>query len=224
MCGRFTLASDIDTFLRDMGLELPNALAHPRRYNIAPSQPVLGIVADPTPRVEVMEWGFLPVWAKPDTKQVINARIESIAEKKPYYRGAFRSARCAILADGFYEWRKAAGGKRPYRIGLRDGGIFTMAGLWSRVNSGDGSERHTCAIVTVEANEMMRDLHDRMPAILQPEDLAVWLDPHAKDRELFAAVEPYPPSLMDAYEVSTLVNSPTNDAPGCIRPITDDEA
>jgi putative SOS response-associated peptidase YedK len=222
MCGRFTLASDIDKFLEQIGLAIPEQLAHPRRYNIAPSQPVLGIVADPHPRVEVMEWGYLPIWAKPDTKQVINARIESIAEGKPYYRGAFKSARCAILADGFYEWKKDDGGKRPYRIGLRDGGVFTMAGLWSRVHTGDGSERATCAIVTIPPNELMKGIHDRMPAILQPEDLTIWLDPKARERDLFAAVEPYPASAMRAYEVSLAVNSPAHDLPDCIRPIDDE--
>src|SRR5829696_2193900 len=133
MCGRYTLASDVDKLLDQLEIEFPEELAHPRRYNIAPSQPVLGLVADPHPRIEVMEWGYIPTWARPGSgmHSVINARVESITEGKPYFRSAFRSARCALLADGFYEWKKERGGKRPFRIGLRDGGIFAMAGLWS---------------------------------------------------------------------------------------------
>ncbi|MEO6047359.1 MAG: SOS response-associated peptidase, partial [Candidatus Kapaibacterium sp.] len=170
--------------------------------------------------------GYLPAWAKPGAGMhtVINARIESIAEKKPYFRGAFHSARCAILADGFYEWKKVRGGKQPYRITLKDGGVFAFAGLWSHVNTGDGSERATCAIITVEPNELMSDIHNRMPAILTPADLSVWLDPKARERDLYAAVEPYPSDLLRAYPVSTVMNSAAHDAPDCIAPITGDEA
>lgn len=221
MCGRYTLASDIDGFLHQFGLTAPEQLAHPRTYNVAPSQPVLAIVADPSLRLEVLEWGFIPSWAKPesDQKAVINARLESLVEGKPYFRGAFRSARCAILADGFYEWKRDAGGKRPHRIMLNDGGVFAMAGLWSTVDSGDGSERATCAIITLEPNDLMRPIHNRMPAILQTNDLPVWLDPKASQRDLFAALEPYPAEQMRAYEVSTLLNSPGYNVPDCIEPI-----
>lgn len=225
MCGRFTLASDIDEFLERFGISIPLDLAHPRQYNIAPSQPLLALVADPSPRYEIMEWGFVPGWAKPesDAKAVINARVESLHEGKPYFKGAFKSARCAIVADGFYEWKKmgrgAAGGKQPYRIGLNDGALFAMAGLWSSPRTADGGERATCAIITVEPNELMADIHNRMPAILDPTDLDIWLDPKAAPRDLFAALHPYPSEKMRAYEVSQRVNSPANNGPDCILPL-----
>ena len=222
MCGRYTLATDLDEFLRALELSVAKELSHPRRYNVAPSQPVIGIVADPHPRVEIMEWGFIPSWARPerDPKPVINARVESIVEKKPYFRGAFRSGRCAILADGFYEWQRRRGGKQPFRITLRDGALFAMAGLWSTYNSGDGSERPTCAIITLRANELMKGIHDRMPAILHTAEIPHWLDPRARERDLLQMLEPFPSEELAAQPVSTLVNSPTHDSPECIEPIT----
>lgn len=218
MCGRFSLTQDIAEFLRELGLSVPPELAHPRQYNIAPSQPVLGVVADPVPRLMVMEWGFLPAWAKPesDTKPVINARGETVAEK-PFFRGAFRSARCALLADGFYEWKRTGTQKQPYRITLQGGNIFAMAGLWSARMVADGSEQITCAVVTTGPNELMRPIHDRMPVILNPTDLAVWLDPKARQQELQQAIAPYPAEAMTAYPVSTAINNPRNDFAGVME-------
>ncbi len=220
MCGRYTLTSDVTEFLELLGIEPPAGLETPHRFNIAPSQPVLAVVADPRPRLEVMEWGYIPSWAKPETKPrpVINARVESIVEK-PYFRGAFRSSRCAILADGFYEWKKLGKEKHPFRIMMKDRGVFSMAGLWSWARTPDGSDRATCAIITTAPNALMKDIHDRMPAILNTEDLVVWLDPRARQKELLAALDPYPADLMSAYEVGTIVNSPANDSPSCIAPI-----
>jgi putative SOS response-associated peptidase YedK len=220
MCGRYTLATDLSDFLEQIGLEVPEELAHPRRYNIAPSQPVMAVVATPEPSIDVMEWGFLPSWATPEKnlKPVINARADSLAEK-PFFRGAFKSSRCAILADGFYEWKKMGSEKHPYRIGLEDGSVFAMAGLWSVIHGSDGDEHHTCAIITTEPNELMADIHNRMPAILRVEDLPLWLDRETRQRDLFTALEPYPADMMHAYEVSRMVNSPHHDTPECIMPI-----
>ncbi|MBC8146044.1 MAG: SOS response-associated peptidase [bacterium] len=225
MCGRYTLATDVQSYLLELELQVPDELQHPRRYNIAPSQPVMGIVADPKPRIEVMEWGYIPVWAKPgsDMKAVINARGETIAEK-PYFRGAFHSSRCAILADGFYEWQKQrGGGKQPYRITLRTGGIFAMAGVWSNRHDEHASYRATCAIVTVGANETMKPIHDRMPLILDVPSLELWLDPKATKRELEPLLAPPPADWLRTYEVSTAVNSPRNDRVECIESMTSDE-
>jgi putative SOS response-associated peptidase YedK len=225
MCGRYTLATDLEEFLSELGLDFPPEVAHPRRYNISPSQPVLGIVADPHPRIEIMEWGFIPGWAKPDRpmKPVINARVESIEEKKPYFRGAFHSARCAVIADGFYEWMKRGKEKHPYRIMLKDQRPFAMAGLWSYLNIGDGTERATCAIITTRPNELMQGIHDRMPAIIDTADIPHWLDPKTRERDLFSLLEPFPADRMKAYEVGRQVNSPGNDNPDCIKGISDEE-
>ena len=220
MCGRFSLTQDIAEFLRELGLSVPPELAHPRQYNIAPSQPVLGVVADPVPRLMVMEWGFLPAWAKPesDTKPVINARGETVAEK-PFFRGAFRSARCALLADGFYEWKRTGTQKQPYRITLQGGNIFAMAGLWSARMVSDGSEQITCAVVTTGPNELMRPIHDRMPVILDGEAVRVWMDPGSSPEALADVMRPVPDGFLTRHPVSTTVNSARNDSPECIRAI-----
>lgn len=220
MCGRFTLATDLEDYLKRFRLELPEELLHPRLYNIAPSLPVLGLVADPELRPDVMEWGFVPSWAKEEAKMraVINARAESLAEK-PYFRGAFRSNRCAILADGFYEWKKEGKEKHPYRITLKDRGVFAMAGVRSERILADGTEKITCAIITTGPNELMEDLHDRMPLILPAEEVPHWLDRETPMRELEEMLRPYPAEEMTAYEVGKGVNNPRHDTPDCIRPI-----
>lgn len=191
-------------------------------YNIAPSHPILGLVADPRMRIDIMEWGFVPMWAKEsaDLKAVINARGETITEK-PYFRGAFRSNRCAILADGFYEWRRLGKEKQPFRITLKDGGLFAMAGLRSERILSDGSDRITCAIITTGPNELMEGIHNRMPMMLDPEQVKLWLDPKATQRELAPLIAPYPSDRMRAYEVGTIVNSPSNNTPECIKPLGD---
>lgn len=224
MCGRFTLASDPESFLKRFSLEIPEGLEHPRLFNIAPSQPVLGLVANPAIALEVMEWGFIPSWAKEEKsfKPVINARAETVAEK-PYFRGSFRSSRCAILADGFYEWKKVGDTKHPHHIGLKDGGVFAMAGLWSHRVVADGSEQVTCAIITTGPNALMKDLHDRMPAILNEEGVEAWLDREARSTELEALLRPYPAEEMRAYEVSTLVNNPRNDSEECMKPWSEED-
>ncbi|HVZ41208.1 MAG TPA: SOS response-associated peptidase [Candidatus Kapabacteria bacterium] len=221
MCGRFTLTKDLGRFLEQLEITFPPQLAHPRRYNIAPGQPVTILVADPGLRVEIAEWGFIPTWVPydADARAVINARAESLSERKPYFRGAFRSARCAVLADGFFEWKREKKGKIPYRITLGDGELFAMAGLWGTPHAADGAEHPTCAIITVEANDLVRPIHDRMPAILHPEDLLVWLDPRASERDLFKALEPYEAGRMHAYEVGLVVNNARNDVAECIEPV-----
>ena len=220
MCGRYTLATDLAEYLSRFRLELPDELQHPRLYNIAPSQPVLGMVATPECRLDIMEWGFVPGWAKEEGKfpSVINARGETVSEK-PYFRGAFRSNRCAILADGFYEWKREGDEKRPYRITLKDGGVFAMAGLRSERITNDGSLRISCAIITTRPNRLMADIHDRMPVILPTDHVENWLDREAPSRELKAMIASYPAEQMEAVEVSTLVNNPRNDSPECIVPV-----
>ena len=220
MCGRFSLASDLQEYLSQFRLKLPEELLHPRLYNIAPSQPVVGVVADPEPRLEVMEWGFLPSWAKDDGKfkPVINARGETVGEK-PYFKGAFRNSRCAILADGFFEWKREGEEKRPHWITMKDEGIFAMAGVQSHRQTSDGSEHVTCAIITTTPNQLMEDIHNRMPVILPTEEVKVWLDRETRSQDLEAMITPYPTELMKAHEVSRYVNNPRNDSSECIAPV-----
>ena len=151
---------------------------------------------------------------------MINARSETVADK-PAYRNAFRKRRCLIPADGFYEWQKAkqtGGKKQPYFIHMADGQPFAFAGLWESWDKG-GELIESCTILTTQANDLMRPLHDRMPVILDVKNYERWLDPAQQDpKKLEPLLVPYRSEEMAAYPVSTLVNSPRNDDGRCIEP------
>ncbi|WP_044748447.1 SOS response-associated peptidase [Bacillus alveayuensis] len=220
MCGRFTLSADEQKILTRFQTVKTSEIAYKQRYNIAPSQNVLAIVNDgQTNRLSQFRWGFIPYWAK-DMKighKMINARAETLAEK-PAFKHAFRKQRCIIPADGFYEWKKTANGKQPMRIKLKSNEVFGFAGLWSRWKAPDGQIVHSCTIITTEPNELMQDIHNRMPVILRKEDEKVWLDQSIEDTYLLQdLLKPYPADKMEAYEVSTLVNSPRNEGPDLIK-------
>jgi putative SOS response-associated peptidase YedK len=226
MCGRFTLAlSDEDAgqeFAQAFGLaEVPNL---PQRYNIAPSQAIAVVLAEPdsSRQLQWMQWGLVPSWAKDSAigNKLINARAETVSEK-PSFRAAFKRRRCLIPADGFYEWQYVGGRKQPYYIFLEGHQPFAFAGLWEHWQSGDGSEIRTCTIITTIANELMTPIHDRMPVILEPDDYAQWLDPKLQDpSQLQALLRPYLLPGLQGHAVSSKVNRPQFDAPECAAPIT----
>jgi len=122
------------------------------------------------------------------------------------------------VADGFYEWQKAGKKKQPYFIHLRDDGPFAFAGLWEPWEGPDHSAIESCTLLTTEANELIRSIHDRMPVILRTEDYGRWLDPAIQNPdEMTPLLRPYPRERMEAYAVSAHVNSPANDDPECIQ-------
>jgi putative SOS response-associated peptidase YedK len=223
MCGRFTLniAVDVLTGLFDMVAE-PSP-PPPPRYNIAPSQPLLLVRAGRAAGSREWAfalWGFIPAWSKDPlpSSGMINARSETAAQK-PMFRAAMRRRRCLIPATGFYEWQKLGTRKQPHLIRMADGSPFAFAGLWDHWIGADGSELETCAILTTEPNELMKPIHNRMPAILPKRDFEEWLDP-AQDNGARAAelLRPYPAGQMDAYPVHPVVNNPRNDSPECVAP------
>ncbi len=165
-----------------------------------------------------MRWGLIPRWAMNRSigSRMINARGETVADKLSF-RGAFRRRRCLVLADGFYEWRRTGSGKRPMRVALRSGEPFAFAGIWSMWKDPEDNSIPTCAIITTSANELLRLIHHRMPAILPREMEGFWLDRSIQDTtELRSVLTPYPDDAMEAYEVSTFVNSVANDGPDLI--------
>jgi putative SOS response-associated peptidase YedK len=166
-----------------------------------------------------MRWGLIPSWAKDQSigSRMINARAETLSEK-PSFRDAFRKRRCLVVADGFYEWQKVAGRKRPMRIVLQTGEPFAFAGLWESWRDPEGTTVRSCTIITTGPNSLIEPIHNRMPVILSRDDEARWLDPEMDDPpSLLQMLAPYPQGAMDAYEISTLVNSPANDVPDCIE-------
>jgi putative SOS response-associated peptidase YedK len=228
MCGRFSLNQTGDDLANAFGLSpVPSVVP---RYNIAPSQPVATVVATaetPEPYFDFRLWGLIPSWAKDPaiSSRLINARAETVVEK-PSFRAAFKRRRCLILADGFYEWETLSGHKtkQPHYIFLKDHSPFAFAGLWEHWSDPtSGGELQTCTILTTAPNELMAPIHTRMPVILPPEDYAAWLAPdYYQPPVLQAMLRPYDAEAMDRYPVSTLVNKPQNDLPGCIDPLEED--
>jgi len=223
MCGRFTLTTDLRE-VAERFCVAPSAPADFKpRFNIAPSQSVIVIGDDGRRSMQSMQWGLIPHWAKDPAlgNRLINARSETLAEK-PSFCEALKKRRCLIPADGFYEWRKVGKAKQPVRIVLKSRAPFGLAGLWDRWISLEKKEILTCTIITTAANELIQEFHDRMPALLQREDEARWLDPAQTDPlQLLPLLKPYPSELMEYYPVSRQVNSPRVDEPGNIEPLVD---
>jgi len=218
MCGRFSLTRGDRDIEEEFGVKVP--LTFPPRYNIAPTQEVLVLLDDGERCIEVLRWGLIPSWAK-DPKmgqRLINARVETLLER-PSFREAFRKRRCLILADGFYEWRIAQGRKIPVYVRLKSKRPFGFAGLWERWTSPEGLAIKTCTIITTEANELLKPIHKRMPAIVPKGLIDLWLDPQSDLKRLSDVLKPYPSEELEAYEVSQLVNSPKNDLQQCVEPL-----
>lgn len=216
MCGRFALTVD-PADLADAFLEFtfPGGLVP--RYNVAPTQPLLALPNDGSRAAGFFVWGLVPSWAKDPSigARLINARAETLAEK-PAFRAAYKYRRCLIFSDGFYEWQARPGTKAkvPHFIRLKSGEPFAFAGLWEHWQSPDGSEVRSAAIITTEPNELVSSLHNRMPVILPRQAYVRWLDPSPRSAsDLQPLLVPYPASGMEAYPISTQVNSPENDRP-----------
>lgn len=221
MCGRFTLTATPDQLqLAFPGIAIPPQISP--RYNVAPSQPIAVVPNDGRNALDFFIWGLIPSWAKDPSigNRMINARAETLAEK-PSFRNAYKRRRCLVLADGFYEWKQIPGkkGKIPHYITRKDRQPFAMAGLWEQWFSPDGSEIKSATIITTEPNDLMAQLHNRMPVILPPETYGIWLDSGERaPADLQNLLVPYAGELA-YYPVSPLVNSPANDTPDCIRPL-----
>jgi putative SOS response-associated peptidase YedK len=218
MCGRYSLHANPEVIALYFKLGILPELRP--RYNIAPSSQVLAVRQDKGRVADLYRWGLIPGWARDPAigNKLANARGETVAEK-PSFRSAFKRWRCLIPASGFYEWKAVAGRKQPYYIHPKDAPLFAFAGLTERWNGPDGPV-HSCAIITTEANELMRGIHDRMPVILEPGDFDAWLDPANQETgELKALLRPCPAERMAAHPVSTRVNTPKNDEPGLLEPV-----
>jgi putative SOS response-associated peptidase YedK len=229
MCGRYTITS-FDDLQVELGLAAPPAPAAPR-FNVAPGQ-MVPVVKNQAERVLTpVRWGLVPYWAESPSvgNRMINARCESVTTK-PAFRNALSRRRCLVVADGFYEWQKPAGDgggtargrgaiKIPHYIHRRSGAPFGMAGLWERWKAPDGTWLESCAIITCEANTLMRPIHGRMPLILDRASYDRWLDPAPlPPGELEPLLHTPPVRDFEAYRVSTLVNAPQHDQPACIDP------
>jgi len=218
MCGRFTLSQPTDAIASAFNIAQIPPLEP--RYNIAPTQLIPSILSAPggEKQLQMLRWGLIPSWAK-DAKigaKLINARAETVSEK-PSFKAAFKRRRCLIVADGFYEWQRQEKQKQPYYFRLQNAQLFAFAGLWEQWKSPDEDIINSCTILTTEANDLLRPIHDRMPVILESKDYGLWLDSEAQQPQLQQLLRPYQADLMTSYTVSTKVNNPKNNTPECIN-------
>lgn len=222
MCGRFTLYTDIEEIKERFDIQGSFDEEYQFNYNIAPSQSVLSVINDGVRnRLGYLRWGLIPFWAKDEKVgyKMINARAETIAEKVSF-RSAYKKKRCLIIADSFYEWKKTPERKIPMRIKLKNHAPFGMAGLWESWQSPEGISIYSCSVITTVPNELMTSIHDRMPVILKPEDEKDWLNPSINDPAyLQQYLKSFDSEQMEAFEVSTDVNSTKNNSPNLIQQI-----
>lgn len=218
MCGRFSCIPAKEGEIYDrFGLKPANIPIKPR-FNISPSQKVLVVLNESPDTLSLAHWGLIPFWAD-DPKigyRMINARAETLAVK-PAFRQPVRKKRCLIIADSFYEWKKELPRKRPFRIMLKNGGLFAFAGIWDRWEKGK-EPIESCSIITTEANTLVARIHDRMPVILPRQAEREWLASTDLNKAL-GMLKSYDPAALKAYEISTDINSPANDDPEVIRPL-----
>lgn len=224
MCGRFALPpSALVRLESDTAARWRGAPVAPR-YNVGPRglAPVLRV--DGGERVlQAFRWGLIPAWAKDPAvgDRCFNARGET-AHEKPVFRSAFRRRRCLVPLPGFYEWQKIPGRtrKQPWWIHPADGGTMTVAGLWEEWRPDRDTEPvYTFAIVTTEPNGFMRELHHRMPVVLDGPGREAWLDSAATVDELRALCRPCADAYLSGYRIGTRVNIPTADGPDLLEPL-----
>jgi putative SOS response-associated peptidase YedK len=220
MCGRY-LITTVPEAMRQLFryLEQPN---FPPRYNIAPTQPVPIVrLFEGQRQFALVRWGLVPSWVKDPRKFSLLhvARGETVNEK-PAFKNAMKRRRCLVPADGFYEWTETGKRKRPFFVRAKSAGPIAFAGLWEAWMGPNGEEIESVAIITTPANDTLRPIAERMPAILRPDAFEAWLDCAKVDPETAAAfIMAAPEDLLEAYEVSNAVNRTANDGPSLIVPV-----
>jgi putative SOS response-associated peptidase YedK len=221
MCGRFTLHSRLNLLLQQFALEAGPEWAP--RYNIAPTQQVPVVRVSPTGgqrELVMLRWGLVPFWAK-DTSlasRMINARAETVQDK-PAFQAAFKRRRCLVPADGYFEWQATADGKQPYYIHRRDDQLLAMAGVWESWHTDQPDALATFSVITTDAGPQTASIHDRMPALIGPDDYACWLDPEFGDsKTLQSLLRPYSEDDLQIDPITTRINNPRNDDRTCLAP------
>ena len=224
MCGRFTQLltwQQVHYLYEIPATEVPPLLQP--RYNGAPTQDfaLCRMGAEPERAVGLLRWGLVPFWAKDISigSRMINARAETVHEK-PSFKRSFKSRRCLIPVDGWFEWQSQQGGKQPYFLTAADEGPLSFAGLWDSWGKA-GQRLETFTIITTEACSELSEIHHRQPAIIQPHDFDFWLDPKTPEDFLLELIRAPLEGPFDIRAVSKLVNSPRNNDPEILRPLGD---
>ena len=237
MCGRIDLHTPPSRLARLLHAELADGVdpEGTPRWNLPPTEGVLAMVAgrredSPARVLTTFRWGLVPSWAKDPTvgNRMINARAESL-EDRPAYRDAFADRRCLVVADGFYEWQRPAGGGRgprvPFYFRRADGAPLAFAGLWERWRDpgrrpADGAVLRSCAIVTTAAGPDLAAVHDRMPVIVEADRFDDWLDPETQAADgLQPLLVASPAGTLVSHRVDTAVNNVRNDGPELVEAV-----
>jgi putative SOS response-associated peptidase YedK len=221
MCGRAKLPEDVSELKLDLRIEWDKLGDFRPRWNAAPTTDLPVVTSACGARtLELMRWGLIPSWAKDIRigRSTFNARAERI-DMTPAFRGAWRAGRrCLVVADAYYEWRKAD--KQPFAVALGNRGPMTFAGLWDTWRAADGTTIKSFAIITTDANELLAAVHDRMPVVLAPDCWDAWLgETAASGDELKALLKPHPPECMTLWPVSKRVGNVRNEGPDLFEPM-----
>lgn len=243
MCGRYASSRRPEDLVEEFEI-VEDRVATPLEpdYNVAPTKEVYAVVERPPSResdeparrqLRVLRWGLVPSWAKDPSigNRMINARMETVAEK-PAYKRAFAKRRCLLPADGYFEWYPTAQltsagkpRKQPFFIRPKDHGTLAMAGLYeiwrdpTRDDEDPERFRWTCTVLTTEAEDALGHIHDRMPLMVEPDRWSQWLDPGTEQGSLLDLLVPAAPGGLEAYPVSTLVSNVRNNGPELLEPI-----
>ena len=251
MCGRYASSRRPEDLIEEFEVvdsRVPEPLA--ADYNVAPTKEVYAVVERPSSKearqgkgqsagepparqLRVVKWGLVPSWAK-DPKignRMINARMETVAEK-PAYKRALAVRRCLLPADGYFEWyptdeQTLAGKpkKQPFFIHPKDGGPLAMAGLYeiwrdpSKAEDADDRFLWTCTVITTDAPDDLGKIHDRMPLMVERDRWGAWLDPRTDKDSVLDLLVPAAPGRLEAYPVSLAVNAVKNNGPELIEPL-----
>lgn len=213
MCGRYTLINPKKIKKR---FETENEVKEfEKSYNIAPSMYLPTITRSSPNKITFMKWGFVPEWSKGKYFSMINIRDDTL-KNKVYFQNKLQNNRCLVPADGFFEWKRVKTrrgvDKIPYYIYLKNNPLFSFAGIYNKLKDAEGKEIYTFAIITTKPNHLVKDIHDRMPVILEKKDEDRWLENTNDFNIYFPLLNPYPPAKMEAHIVSAKVNSPRNDS------------
>lgn len=223
MCGRFALYSTLSEIKRLFSIDAAATAVAPR-YNIAPGQEVAAIISHGGRRLGPLHWGLVSSWAqdRSGAAKRINARAETLRDK-PSFKNLLARRRCAIPADGFFEWQRSGRSRQPYFIVASPGRPFAFAGLWDTWKGPGGASHHSCTIITTPACPQLELIHDRMPVVLTPAGVDAWLGSAGQDpAALEVVLRRDCVREFIARAVSACVNSPRNNGKQCIAPLGED--
>ena len=243
MCGRYASSRRPEDLVEEFEVDQPVLeTALEPDFNVAPTKDVYAVLErpakdderpEPERQLRVLRWGLVPSWAKDPTigNRMINARVETVAEK-PAYKRAFAKRRCLLPADGYFEWypteQQTKAGKplkQPFFIRPRDHGVLAMAGLyeiWRDPTRADDDPHRflwTATVITTDAEDDLGHIHDRMPMMVERDRWSAWLDTTAGPDDLRELLQPAAPGRLEAYPVSTLVSNVRNNGPELVEPL-----